>query len=308
MSLAGAQDKLPEVLIEGHLAIPVNGTPSTHILKSDTRRLPGSVQNEALCLVLASRIGHGAAKMTAGSAGNRSCLLMTRYDRVPRNGKWLRLHQEDFCQALGKPPWAKYEHNQSDIKGSGLADFSALARHHLPPADILRLRDAVILNILLTNVDAHAKNYSLLLLPSSARLAPLYDVMYTSAWPDILRNLSQDVGGQNRACYLAARHWRRMAKECGLNGIALLHRIKGMAAKIPSEIEATADAVRAMPAGDHPYLAEFIGAIKAQCLKTRDMLRQTGRDGSCLIRVPAIKNFGAPEKYDTLRQRINIIQ
>ena len=57
MSLAGAQDKLPVALVDGEIAIPIYGTPSTHILKPDNPRLKGSVQNEALCMVLAALVG-----------------------------------------------------------------------------------------------------------------------------------------------------------------------------------------------------------------------------------------------------------
>src|ERR1019366_10284600 len=57
MSLAGAQDKLPVAVRDGRIAIPLHGAPSTHILKPDNHRLAGSVQNEALCMVLAQRLG-----------------------------------------------------------------------------------------------------------------------------------------------------------------------------------------------------------------------------------------------------------
>lgn len=265
MSLAGAQEKLPVVLMDENLAIPVNGAPSTHILKPAISRLDGSVQNEALCLVLAARVGQMVAKATTGKAGERSYLLVTRYDRMQRNGRWRRIHQEDFCQALGKPPAAKYEHNQSGIKGPSLADFFGLARRHMQASDILRLGDAVILNVLLTNVDAHAKNYSLLLVSDKITMAPLYDLMCGAAWPDVSQNMSQDIGGKNRGKFVAARHWRRMAKECGINGTALLRRVGVMASKVASEVDAAAAAVRAMPAGDHPMLPAFVDAIKDRC-------------------------------------------
>lgn len=54
MSLAGVQEKLPVFVDEdGAISIPVDGTPSTHILKPDTKRLAGSVENETFCLALA---------------------------------------------------------------------------------------------------------------------------------------------------------------------------------------------------------------------------------------------------------------
>ena len=109
MSLAGAQDKLPVALVDGRIAIPLNGTPSTHILKPDIRRLKGSVQNEAFCVILAGLVGLDVAKVTTGRAGARAYLLVERYDRRISDRGVRRIHQEDFCQVLGIFPSEKYE-------------------------------------------------------------------------------------------------------------------------------------------------------------------------------------------------------
>ena len=188
MSLAGAQEKLPVALIDGQIAIPVNGAPSTHILKPDNPRLPGSVANEALCMVLARRIGLNVAPVTTGLAGARSYLLVERYDRTGNGGEVRRLHQEDFCQAFGRPPVAKYEFNGTGTRGPSLADLFALARQHMTARDINRLLDAVIFNVAIGNVDSHAKSYSILLGPGAPQLASLYDLMSGLAWPNITQN------------------------------------------------------------------------------------------------------------------------
>ena len=125
MSLAGAQEKLPVAIKDGQIAVPINGAPSTHILKPDNPRLPGSVQNEALCMLLARRIGLNVAPVTTGVAGKRSYLLVDRYDRMGTGNDVRRLHQEDFCQALGRPPAAKYEFNGTGTRGPSIADMFA---------------------------------------------------------------------------------------------------------------------------------------------------------------------------------------
>ncbi len=51
--------------------------------------------------------------------------------------------------------------------------------------------DAAILNVLITTVDSHAKNYSILIDNGGARLAPLYDLMCGSARDDITKNMAQ---------------------------------------------------------------------------------------------------------------------
>jgi hypothetical protein len=103
MSLAGVQDKLPVYLDQdGRIGIPLDGTPSTHILKPDIKRLAGSVTNEAFCMTLAKLCGLGAAEVTLGRAGKRDYFLVRRYDRVSDGqGIIRRIHQEDFCQLLG---------------------------------------------------------------------------------------------------------------------------------------------------------------------------------------------------------------
>lgn len=276
MSLAGAQEKLPVAIEAGHIAVPIDGAPSTHILKPDNRHLFGSVQNEALCLVLARRCGLSVAGATTGIAGNRSYLLVTRYDRAFVDSRWTRLHQEDFCQVLGKPPAAKYEHNRSGVRGPGLADMFALVGKYMTAADRLRLLDAVIVNVLTCNTDAHAKNYSILLSRRRVELAPLYDLMCAAVWDGITANLSQDIGGRNRGDQIHARHWKRMAAECGLRGIAVVRRVDALAGKVGAAIETACEEVRAMPAGDHPMLPHFAAAIRRRCATVKANLGDAG--------------------------------
>ncbi len=163
-------------------------------------RLFGGVQNEALCLTLARRCGLNAPRVTTGKAGKRTYLLVTRYDRIEQAGRWRRLHQEDFCQALGKPPSAKYEANQSGIKGPTLADMFALTRNAMRGAGRAQLCSiSVVFNVLACNTDAHAKNYSLMISGKGFSLAPIYDVMCAAAWEGITRNLAQKIAGKNAA-------------------------------------------------------------------------------------------------------------
>lgn len=250
MSLAGAQEKLPVALVEGRIAVPLNGAPSTHILKPDNPRLAGSVANEAFCMILARRCRLDVAPVTSGVAGKRSYLLVDRYDREgDAPGPVRRRHQEDFCQALGRPPAAKYEHNQTGVRGPSLAEMFGVVREHMTAVDITRLLDAVIFNIAIGNVDSHAKNYSILLTPDGSRLAPLYDLMSGLAWANITQNHSQSVGGQRRGRHIYGRHWRRMAEACGLAGPATVRRVRDLTTRILAEISAAAEETRALPTG-----------------------------------------------------------
>ncbi len=271
MSLAGAQEKLPVAVSGGRFAIPVHGAASTHILKPDNPRLPGSVQNEALCMVLARRCGLPTAPVTTGIAGARQYLLVTRYDRVTDDSGTRRLHQEDFCQALGLPPGSKYEHNQTGIPGPSLAAMTGLIREHMTARDTNQFLDAVIFNVAVGNVDSHAKNYSILLGPGRPVLAPLYDLMSGLAWSGVTENHSQDIGGQRRGRYVFARHWRRMADASGLSAPAVLRRVDGLTSRILAELDTARGEVAAMPAGG-AMLDTFVQAVSARAATVRSNL------------------------------------
>ena len=121
-----------------------------------------------------------------------------------------RLHQEDFCQALGVLSENKYEAEG----GPSLVDcFRILAEEssHLLE-DRRNLLRWVIFNVLIGNADAHAKNIALLRLPSGARLAPFYDLLSTAVYPHLSRKMAMDIGGENRLDWIQARHWDRMAQ------------------------------------------------------------------------------------------------
>ena len=102
LSLAGAQSKLPVVLVGGRVALPAPGQPTTHILKPPIARFPATTENEAFAMRLAARLGADTAPVEPYAVADGHCLLVTRYDRRrEEDGTVRRLHQEDFCQALG---------------------------------------------------------------------------------------------------------------------------------------------------------------------------------------------------------------
>jgi len=239
MSLAGVQTKLGVAIdADGRLCVPVEGAPSTYILKPDSDTLFGGVQNEALCLRLAKAVGLNAPDVTTGKAGNRAYLLVTRYDRIRQGERWRRLHQEDFCQALGKPPAAKYESNQSGIPGPTLAQMFALTRRIMRAPDVLALLDYVIFNVLACNTDAHAKNYGLLLSAGGRyRLAPLYDI---ASWLPYSRDhrkdrLAMSVDGTYHIDRIQPRHWEAQARKSDYDPDRALAHIRDLIARIPGE-------------------------------------------------------------------------
>ncbi|HZJ02287.1 MAG TPA: HipA domain-containing protein, partial [Thermoleophilia bacterium] len=115
LSLAGLQDKLLLVRTDGGgWGRPLHGRPSTHLLKIDDPLRSGLVVAEAHCLRLAKAVGLTDIEIELDEFAGRSCLIVSRFDRVIGSDGLRRVHQEDLCQALGVDPGlqrgrAKYE-------------------------------------------------------------------------------------------------------------------------------------------------------------------------------------------------------
>jgi serine/threonine-protein kinase HipA len=274
MSLAGAQDKLPVAVVESEIAIPVEGTPSTHILKPDNPRLKGSVQNEALCMTLARLVGLDAAGVTTGRAGRRTYLLVERYDRIMGERRIVRVHQEDFCQLLGYFPSAKYEFTSPGVRpGPSLARLFEATATHVSPGARLALLDAVIFNVLVANVDAHAKNHSILIgAGGTARLAPLYDLLCGEVWPRITRRLPQAIAGRREAVHLHGFDWQALARAVGLSPARTLRRVGELCERVAALAPEARSLVAAMPAGDHPITGQIVRAIEKRCERIKRQL------------------------------------
>lgn len=218
LSLAGAQNKVGLLSEDGRLAITRGDPPSSHILKKPDLDLPELVANEAYCLNLAREAGLAAIEAEPVSAGDQEGLLVRRYDRVEGGGDGTirRLHQEDFCQALGFLPEEKYEADG----GPGVGACADLLRAHAsaPGPELLAFLDALLFNLLIHNADAHSKNYSLLIgEDGSRRLAPLYDLLAVSVYGGRYgRKLAMKYGGEYRPRYVRGRHLDALADDLGV--------------------------------------------------------------------------------------------
>ncbi len=210
LSLAGAQAKVPVVLVDGRIALPVPGQPTTHILKPPMVNHPASTENEAFAMTLAGAVGLDVAPAVPGLVNGRTYLLVTRYDRRREaSGSYTRLHQEDFCQALGKNPEHKYA---AEGGPTFKTSFDLLRQVTTRPAiETLKFLDAALFNLIIGNADAHGKNFSLLYEGGQTRLAPLYDLLCTIAYPDVQSRLAmQFVDGSNLDRFTPKR-WERFA-------------------------------------------------------------------------------------------------
>jgi serine/threonine-protein kinase HipA len=224
LSLAGAQSKLPVLLIDGQIALPAPGQPTSHILKPPISRFEGTTENEYFCMSLAAAIGLEVAPVEMRIVADRRFLLVTRYDRaVGADGALTRLHQEDFAQALGVPSHRKYASEGGPI----FPDCFALLRRAAtrPAREILKLLDAAIFNLIIGNADAHAKNFSLLHSGGGITLAPLYDLLSTVLYPDLHAKLAMKIGGKAVLEDIEPRHWERFAADAQLGAPFVRTRI-----------------------------------------------------------------------------------
>jgi serine/threonine-protein kinase HipA len=188
ISIAGAQEKTALLWDGKRWRKPLGTTPTTHILKPQIGELPNgidlsnSVENEFYCLRLLAAFGLPVNDAAIKTFGKTAALVIERFDRRwTRDGRLLRLPQEDCCQALSVPPSRKY---QSD-GGPGIKQIlDLLMGSDTPDEDRRTVLKAQILFWLIGATDGHAKNFSIFLGPGgSYRLTPLYDIL--SAQPSL---------------------------------------------------------------------------------------------------------------------------
>jgi serine/threonine-protein kinase HipA len=244
ISLAGVQEKLLLTrLPDGRWGRPVDGTPSTHILKPEIHGYPRTVQNEAFCMRLAKHLGLSVADVEVQTIAGRKLLVVARYDRLvdAETGAVERIHQEDMCQATATPPLNKYEED-------GGPSLLAVARvlREVDPDSLEELLRATTLNVAIGNGDAHAKNLSLLHgAGGRLRLAPLYDLMSTLVYGR--RRLAMYVDRVQRTDRVSAE---RLIEEAGAWGLARPRAqaiVEEMLARLPAGIERAAEEIEDSP-------------------------------------------------------------
>ncbi|MGA2497313.1 MAG: type II toxin-antitoxin system HipA family toxin [Tepidisphaeraceae bacterium] len=228
LSLAGAQSKLPVIIHGSTVALPLGNTASTHIIKPEPERFPGLVANEILCMTLARSLGLNVPPVATRMVGSKPCIVVQRYDRsINPDGTIVRVHQEDFCQALGFPPEKKYQQEGGPLLRdciSMLRDWSTI-----PALDIRDFLDGLIFNVLIGNADAHAKNYSVIYRDGQRRLAPLYDLVCTLAWPELSKVPAMKIGRSESMETITPAHWEKMAEETRVSWPMLRERIAELA-------------------------------------------------------------------------------
>lgn len=273
LSLAGAQNKLAVLVRDNEYLLPRSEAPSSHILKFEVEGYRHIPANETFTTMLAAGIGMPVVEIELLLIDGERCSLTKRYDRYPdESGRVHRLHQEDFCQALGYPSDKKYQ----DAGGPSFADcYRALRDLSTEPArDTLELLRWQVFNLLAGNSDGHAKNLSLLHPRAGvARLAQFYDLVCTRAIARIDHHLAFDIGGERDPGRIRADHWDRMATQCDIRPSFLRGLVEETATSIANQIGSVRESFE-MRFGPYPALQQLETVVRKQCKRTLRTLRK----------------------------------
>jgi serine/threonine-protein kinase HipA len=281
LSLAGVQPKLGLAGRSHALELPIGDRPSTFILKPELPRLWGLAHTEAFCLALARAAKIDAVQAEVRHFGKYAALLVTRYDRAQEGGDVRRIHQEDFCQALGVPPSRKYERNQAGLPGPSAVDALRLIGQVVnsrPPAAarIAFLEAPLVFNVMIQNTDAHAKNYSLLIHPGDkVDLAPLYDLVSAHPYTTLTRNLAMGIDGKHRGDHIAGRHWQRLASASGMSPTGILELVRSALTRVTAQVDVVLDRHMADASTTHPVLPQIARGIRERATRLVNRLVET---------------------------------
>jgi serine/threonine-protein kinase HipA len=264
LSLAGAQDKCPVLVRDDQIFLPLGEAPSSHILKFEVERYRHLPAYETFTTQLAAAIGLPVVDIALHSIGKTWYVQIERYDRrLDKDGKVQRLHQEDFCQALGYGQERKYQEHG----GPSFAQCYRLVQDisSEPATDALSLLRWQIFNVLAGNSDGHAKNLSLLHLPDNTiRLAPFYDLICTRAIEHIDYHLAFDVGGENSPHAIKLTHWETLAEECDIRPQLMRNLIQETLTAIQEKISSVREAFEENN-GPYPALQRIEKVVTKQC-------------------------------------------
>jgi serine/threonine-protein kinase HipA len=250
-SLGGQQEKFALARIGGRWNEAHGAAPTTHIIKPGIRHLQNQALVEHVTMSAAAALGLDIAASMFVRFEDEWAIAVERFDRYAIDGGEIgRLHQEDFCQALGRMPSAKYEQRG----GPTLGDMVRVIRQESTrqESDILALADFLIINVVAGAPDGHSKNISILRSAGNTWIAPLYDLatglLYDSR--DVDRSVAVSVGGERSVARIRQRQWDKAANTLGLPVDLLTARVSHLARDFPKAFDSAVHSSISVPGAE----------------------------------------------------------
>jgi len=182
----------------------------------------------------AKKLNINVAEVKICEAENLKYLLIERYDRQIKNDMVKRIHQEDFCQALGILSINKY---QAD-GGPNIKDcFDLLDITKVPAINRNMLIKMFIFNFLIGNNDAHAKNFSLLYIEKKPVLAPAYDIVCTQVYPELTKKMAMKIGSFYDKNFVTKVDFEKMCNEINYSYKSFSKEFINIATVLPNIIK-----------------------------------------------------------------------
>lgn len=229
LSLNGSVSKIGAIEHDGRFCKPLGLTPTTHILKAGSAAYRNQMLNEALCMRCAKACGFDDAAQTdlLVLEGHDPILVSRRFDRRRLEGRphglptILRLHQSDFCQALGISVDAlKYTPADALVSDYTKSVAAVISRESSTRfGDRSYFFDMQVFNYLIGNCDNHLKNLSLTWSADwrQKSLSPIYDITCTTLYPTLSRDMGLGIGEHRAIDAIEAEDFPSMAKQLGLS-------------------------------------------------------------------------------------------
>jgi serine/threonine-protein kinase HipA len=230
--IAGVQSKIALTLLpDRRLAQPLkdSGAPTTHILKVSNKKRQNETKLEAIAMQLSKAMGISTADAINVDIAGINTLLVTRYDRAfDESGQVIRLHQEDFAQALGLPHTMKYQRQGREDARFDARAISSIINASASPA-IMRQQfiTATLFDLIIGNVDAHAKNFSLIHHhDGSVEFAPRYDLVPIRMFDEFTGEFAYNLGEATRLGELTAENFDLFLGELGIESKPARKRLR----------------------------------------------------------------------------------
>lgn len=245
-SLAGAQLKFSVLLDADKLTLPASDQQGDWIVKLESPRFRGLVENEYSTMEWARAAGFqvpecrllhnvNIANFPGRARSPVGALAVRRFDREGSRLDSTRIHQEDLAQVVGALPTERYE----------VTTYEKIARLIsvvIGDDAALEFVRRLVFVVLSGNCDAHLKNWSLIYPDRRTPvLAPMYDQVSTIAWAEVERKLSLKMVGQKNPFQVDRLLFTRLGQRAGLDPAATEQAVDEALSKLGAAWRVTED-------------------------------------------------------------------